>query len=121
MDFTCNQLMVLLDIYRGTFESTRHLGTVKADVSVLYEEGYISSKTGVGYLLPKGKAEVERVLYKSNNLHKNAIDSSVDVFEADIKYLVRDINQGLACRGKNANAIIGIIQKNPSEVIVLIK
>jgi hypothetical protein len=112
--------MVLLDIYRGTFEPSRHMGTVHSDLTILRDEGFVSGVTGKEYLLPKGKAEVERVLYVSN-LHKNAIDSSVDMFEADIKYLVRDINQGLACRSKNANAIIGIIQKNPSEVIVLIK
>ena len=40
---TCNQLMVLLDIYRGTFNLDRHLGTVWDDVAYLYRQGLITA------------------------------------------------------------------------------
>lgn len=38
---TVNQAMVLLDIYRGTFEFKRHPGTVEHDIKMLLDKGYI--------------------------------------------------------------------------------
>lgn len=39
---TCNQLMVLLDIYRGTFHRSRHMATVTGDISHLLRRGLIT-------------------------------------------------------------------------------
>lgn len=41
INLTCNQAMVLLDIYRGTFDFERHLGTVSDDVNVLIKNNLI--------------------------------------------------------------------------------
>jgi hypothetical protein len=38
---TCNQLMVLLDIYRGTFDPARHMDTVQKDLMHLFNKGLI--------------------------------------------------------------------------------
>jgi hypothetical protein len=38
---TVNQAMVLLDIYRGTFDWRRHLGTVDHDLKMLIAKEYI--------------------------------------------------------------------------------
>ena len=38
---TCNQAMVLLDIYRGSFEENRHMATVKGDLGMLLFHLYI--------------------------------------------------------------------------------
>ena len=35
MHLTCNQLMILLDIYRGTLEAYRHLNTFQHDINTL--------------------------------------------------------------------------------------
>lgn len=32
---TCNQVMLLLDIYRGTYSPDRHLGTLNTDLNLL--------------------------------------------------------------------------------------
>ena len=45
---TCNQAMVLLDIYRGTFEFSRHMGSVLHDIEMLVDKEYIC-RPGVGY------------------------------------------------------------------------
>lgn len=39
---TCNQLMVLLDIHRGTFRESRHMGTVSKDILYLLRRGLIT-------------------------------------------------------------------------------
>lgn len=43
---TCNQAMVLLDIYRGTFEFSRHMKTVMHDIEMLVEKEYIADGGG---------------------------------------------------------------------------
>lgn len=45
---TSNQLMVLLDIYRGTFYRERHMGTVDTDLATLSHLCLIESR-GKGY------------------------------------------------------------------------
>lgn len=40
---TRNQVMVLLDIYRGTFRANRHMGTVAKDMARLSRRGLITS------------------------------------------------------------------------------
>jgi len=39
---TVNQAMVLMDIYRGTFVSIRHLGTMQHDIRMLIDKEYIN-------------------------------------------------------------------------------
>lgn len=46
---TCNQAMVLLDIYRGTYNKDRHMGTYPVDLQMLEAEGLV--KSGFGYSL----------------------------------------------------------------------
>jgi hypothetical protein len=38
---TVNQAMVLMDLYRGTFEFSRHFATVQQDIKMLIEKEYI--------------------------------------------------------------------------------
>jgi len=38
---TANQAIVLLDIYRGTLELKRHLGTVENDIRRLIDKEYV--------------------------------------------------------------------------------
>ena len=43
---TCNQMMVLLDIYRGTFRRERHLMTVEKDIQTLLKVNLIERVDG---------------------------------------------------------------------------
>ena len=45
---TCNQAMLLLDIYRGTFEFSRHIGLVQHDINMLVDKDYVE-RPGGGY------------------------------------------------------------------------
>ena len=45
---TVNQAMVLMDLYRGTFEFSRHLATVQQDIKMLIEKDYIK-RSSTGY------------------------------------------------------------------------
>jgi len=45
---TVNQAMVLMDLYRGTFEFSRHLATVQQDIKMLIEKDYIK-RSSPGY------------------------------------------------------------------------
>jgi hypothetical protein len=47
---TTNQAMVLLDLYRGTFAFSRHLGTVEHDIKMLLDKEYIE-RCPPGYVL----------------------------------------------------------------------
>jgi hypothetical protein len=42
---TVNQAMVLMDIYRGTFEFSRHLATVQHDLKMLIDKEYIKRES----------------------------------------------------------------------------
>jgi hypothetical protein len=42
---TVNQAMVLMDLYRGTFEFSRHLGTVQHDLKMLIDKEYINRES----------------------------------------------------------------------------
>ena len=57
---TTNQLMMLLDIYRGTFDGSRHMGTVNEDINTLASRGLF--KNEIGELSKKGKNLVETLL-----------------------------------------------------------
>jgi hypothetical protein len=47
---TCNQAMVLLDIYRGDLILSRHFGDVQNDIAMLIEKDYVErTKNGYGY------------------------------------------------------------------------
>ena len=60
---TCNQLMVLLDVYRGTFRTSRHMGTVAADVSRLFSLGLITlGDRKESVCTEAGRTLVERIL-----------------------------------------------------------
>jgi len=60
---TCNQLMVLLDVYRGTFRTNRHMGTVASDVSRLFSLGLITlGDRKESVCTEAGRAMVERIL-----------------------------------------------------------
>lgn len=58
---TCNQAMVLLDIYRGTFEKSRHLATVDMDIRRLIEYEYIEGKDSF-FTTQLGEARVATML-----------------------------------------------------------
>lgn len=59
---TCNQIMVLLDIYRGTFCSDRHMGTVKQDLARLFHSGLITDRTILASCTDAGTRLVGRIL-----------------------------------------------------------
>lgn len=40
---TCNQLMVLLDMYRGSYQEDRHIVTAKGDILCLQNQGYLTN------------------------------------------------------------------------------
>jgi hypothetical protein len=43
---TCNQLMVLLDIYRGTLDTKHHMPTMTSDLAYLLQNDFIYSLPG---------------------------------------------------------------------------
>lgn len=55
---TCNQLMILLDAYRGTLERSRHLGGYDKDLALLIESRML---TPVGRLLPSDARALHRL------------------------------------------------------------
>lgn len=60
---TCNQLMVLLDIHRGTFQESRHMDTVTEDMRYLRYSGFITKPCGDAVsCTDDGTDLVERVL-----------------------------------------------------------
>jgi hypothetical protein len=50
--------MVLLDLYRGTFDRERHPGSPSSDVSILASQGFFK----MGEITPKGKTLVTLLL-----------------------------------------------------------
>ena len=70
MELTCNRAMVLLDIYRGTFDPNRHMGTCPGDLRwlsgmdliVFREESDI--RDWHWDIMSDGKREIERMLGK---------------------------------------------------------
>jgi len=58
---TCNQLMLLLDIYRGT-STQSDIGTVRADVQLLEELGLIFYQNGTSQLTDGGMNVVDTLL-----------------------------------------------------------
>lgn len=58
---TCNQLMVLLDIYRGNYEPSRHVGTVSADLQKLMSNGLVTDLRGLR-VLSKGEERVKEMM-----------------------------------------------------------
>lgn len=55
----CNQLMVLLSLYRNTFEMDKHQGTLEQDLTFLRENELIKDDNS---LSTKGKVVVETIL-----------------------------------------------------------
>ncbi len=47
MRFTCNQFIVLLDCYRGTFDKARHLGTVHEDMQFLVRNALVKADANI--------------------------------------------------------------------------
>lgn len=52
MNLTINQIMILLDIYRGSLKQNRHLATYETDLFVLLHRGLIKREEGVKKLTP---------------------------------------------------------------------
>jgi hypothetical protein len=59
---TCNQNMILMDIYRGTFLRKRHMAQVDADVGVLIRAGLVEWEKGELEVTEEGWNRVEWVL-----------------------------------------------------------
>ena len=59
---TVNQAMVLLDVYRGTFDVSRHLNTYAKDLGKLVNLGYIRVVDGFFIMRVKGDARVKEML-----------------------------------------------------------
>jgi len=60
---TCNQLSVLLDIHRGTFRESRHMGTVAQDLMYLLRRGLITLGDGQRSVCTiDGSRMVDRIL-----------------------------------------------------------
>lgn len=57
-----NHIMILLDIYRGTFSPARHMGTILGDVIELRKNGFIRLVSGEFELTPKGNERVQRCI-----------------------------------------------------------
>jgi hypothetical protein len=60
LHLTCNQAMVLLDLYRGTFEASRHMACVDQDVEKLIRHGLVT--TGPLRIMPRGEERVKEML-----------------------------------------------------------
>ena len=60
---TCNQAMVLLDLYRGTFARDRHMGTVDDDCDKLFRCGLVTPRgEGNWRILPAGEDRVKEMM-----------------------------------------------------------
>lgn len=60
---TCNQAMVLLDIYRGTFEPSRHIGVIYQDLLMLVFHQYIAEDNECAYIMTNhGENRVREML-----------------------------------------------------------
>lgn len=59
MSLTPNQLMVLLDCYRGTFNRDRHLGSVNEDQDLLVRCGLIEGASARPRVTDRGRGLVE--------------------------------------------------------------
>ena len=57
---TCNQAMVLLDVYRGTFDRSRHMGSVEDDIEKLIRNGLVTGRKP--RILPRGEERVKAML-----------------------------------------------------------
>jgi hypothetical protein len=58
---TCNQAMVLMDIYRDTFQPDNHMGTCPVDLRRLEAGGLILKKL-VWHTTPAGDKKVKEML-----------------------------------------------------------
>jgi hypothetical protein len=57
---TCNQAMVLLDVYRGTFKRDNHVGAVEQDIEKLIRNGLVTGAEP--RILPSGEDRVKEML-----------------------------------------------------------
>ena len=58
---TCNQVMILLDCHRGTFNTDRHMGGVEEDLRRL-ESNSLIEKSEYWELTTNGKKLIEHLL-----------------------------------------------------------